>query len=261
MKRILLLSLLIMCSRHLLAGGSGPEKIDSLTSFKGTYLGGGVGGFFPFYKTQVTTSVTAVLPYLAGVNGNSDISSNNVFGTIFLGYGFVFNSFYVGPEVYFNAGRQPNASLMIQAVNSNPSELLSTYSMAKLNSWEEGIDGRLGWVATPATLLFIRLGAAFNNLALNSNTTAYTQGSIVPQTKVLNYKASTFLVGFRAGAGLEQKLTPRISVRGDYVYTYYGSISTQGSNYNSPLGPIINTTQIHLQSQAVMGSIIYHFSI
>lgn len=262
MKRIVvvLLSLLIICSRSLIAGELGPVQMD-LTSFKGRYLGVGVGGFFPFYNTTVETRITAVYPYLSSVTGKGDFSSNNAFGDIFLGYGFVFNSFYMGPEVYFSAGRRPKADLTIQAVNSYPSELLSTDTIAKLNSWEEGIDGRLGWLATPDTLLFIRLGAAFNNISLNSNTKAYTEATTVAQTKLLYYTASKFLGGFRAGAGLEQKLTPCISVRADYVYTYYGNFSTQGSNYSSPLGPIINTTRIHLQSQAVMGSIIYDFSV
>ena len=261
MKRLVLLSLLIICSRSLIAGGLGAVQMDSMTSFKGQYVGVGAGGVFPFYNTQVNTLITARLPFLAEVNGKGDFSSNDGFGNIFLGYGFVLNSFYVGPEVYFSAGRRPNADLTIQALNTNPSELLSTYTMAKLNSWEEGIDGRLGWLATPGTLLFVRLGAAFNNITVNSNTTTYTNGTIVPETKLLNYKASKSLVGFRAGAGLEQKLTPRISVRADYVYTDYGSFSTHGSNYGAPLGPIINTTQVHLQSQAVMASIIYDFFI
>ena len=261
MKKIVLLPLLILCSRSLIAGEMGPVPIDSITNFKGQYLGAGVGGLFPFYNTQVNTLITARLPYLAQVKGKGNFSSNNVFGDIFWGYGFVFNSFYVGPEVYFNAGSRPKADLTIQALNTFPNELLSTYTKTKLNSWEEGIDGRLGWVASPGSLLFIRLGAAFNNISLNSNTTAYTDGTILPETKQLYYKASKSLVGFRAGAGLEQKLTPRISVRADYVYTYYGKFSAHGSNYDSPLGPIINTTQVHVQSQAVMGSIIYDFSI
>ncbi len=116
-------------------------------------------------------------------------------------------------------------------------------------------------MANTGSLLFIRLGIAFNNLSLNSDTTTYTDGTIVPGTKSLNYSSSKFLVGFRAGAGLEQKLTPSLAVRADYAYTYYGKISTNGSNYSSPLGPIINTTQVQIQSQAVMGSIIYNFSI
>lgn len=262
MKRIVLLSsLLIICSRVVIAGELGPAQINSMTSFKGQYLGVGLGGSFPFYNTQVDTRITAILPYLAEVNGKGDFSSNNVFGDVFWGYGFVFNSFYIGPEVYFSAGRRPKADLSIQAHNTYPSEWLSTSTMAKRNSWEGGIDGRLGWVATPGSLLFIRLGAAFNNISLNSNTTTSTDGTVVPATKLLNYKASKSLVGFRAGAGLEQKLTPRISVRADYVYTYYGKFSAYGSNYSAPLGPIINTTQVRMQSQAVMGSIIYDFSV
>jgi len=261
MKRQYLLPLLILCSRSLIAGELGPVQMDSTTNFKGQYLGLGVGGFFPFYNTQVDTLVTARFPYLAEVNGKGDFSSNNVFGDVFLGYGFVYNSFYVAPEVYFSAGSNPKANLTIEALGTLPSELLSTYTTTKLNSWEGGIDGRLGWLATPDSLLFIRLGAAFNNISLNSNTTTYTEGTAVPETKLLNYTASKSLVGFRAGAGLEQKLTPRISVRADYVYTYYGKLSTYGSNYSSPLGPIINITQLTVQSQAVMGSIIYDFSV
>lgn len=194
------------------------------------------------------------------MNGNGDLSPNNVFGDVFWGYGLVFNSFYLGPEVYFSAGPKLQTALRLQALNSLPNELLSTNTMTKLNAWEAGIDGRFGWIATPSSLLFIRLGAAFNNMKLNSNTTTFTTGTVVPATKLLNYSVSKSLVGFRAGLGIEQKLAPRVSVRADYVYTYYGNFSTNGSNYSSPLGPIINTTRVHLQSQAVMGSIIYDFS-
>jgi len=136
MKRIVLLPLfiLIICSKSLIAGEQGPVQMDSKSNFKGQYLGVGVGGIFPLYTTQVNTLIPARLPYLAGVNGNGDFSSNNVFGDIFLGYGFVFNSFYVGPDVYFSAGNRPKADFTIQAVNALPSELLSSYTMAKLNS-------------------------------------------------------------------------------------------------------------------------------
>lgn len=261
MRRIALLAILIMSSKSLIAGEMGSIQMDSSADFKGSYLGVGVGGFFPLYDTQVNTLITARLPYLAAVNGNGDLSSNNVFGDVFLGYGFLFNSFYLGPEVYFSAGSRPQADFSIQALDSFPNELLSTDTMTKLNLWEAGIDARLGWVATPGSLLFVRLGAAFNNMRLYSNTTTYTNGTVVPQTKLIDYSVSKSLVGFRAGVGIEQKLTPRVSVRADYVYTYYGTILTNGLNYNLPLGPIINTTRVHLQSQAVMGSIIYNFSV
>lgn len=260
MKKIVLSALLTIGSNTLIAGELGSTQKNPITPFKGSYLGVGVGGVFPFYNTQGQTLVTARLPYLSAVNGSSNASSNNVFGNIFLGYGFLFNSLYLAPEVYFNAGRRPTASLAAQAVNSYPNELLSTNTKAKLNAWEEGVDARLGWLVSPNTLPFIRLGAAFNTLKLSSNTTAYTEGSITPETKLLNYSGSKSFVGFRAGAGLEQKLTSRVSVRADYIYTYYGNFSMQSSNHIGPLGPIINTTQVHLQSQAVMGSIIYDFS-
>ncbi len=261
MKRTALLASLIMCSKSLIAGEMGPVQMGSPTDFKGPYLGVGMGGSFPLYDTQVNTRITARLPYLAEVSGNGSLSSNNAFGNIFLGYGFVFNSFYMAPEVYFSAGRRPQADLTTQALNSLPNELLSTYTMAKLNAWEAGIDGRFGWMATPSSLLFMRLGAAFNNMTLSSNTTTYTDGTVVPQTKLLNYSGSKALVGFRAGAGIEQKITSHLSVRADYVYTYYGNLSIMGSNYSASLGPIINTTQVNLQSQAVLGSIIYDFSV
>lgn len=261
MKKTVWLPLLILCSKSLIAGELGSVPMDSTTNFKGQYLGLGMGGFFPAHTMEADTSITARLPFLSGVHGTGTVSSNTLFGDVFWGYGLVFNSWYLGPELYFSALRRPEAELTLQALNTFPTESLSTYTRTKLNSWEGGLDGRLGWVATPASMLFIRLGVAFNKIALDSNTTTYTDGSVMPETKLLKYTASKSVVGFRAGAGLEQKLTPRISVRADYIYTYYGTYSTYSANSTPPLGPIINTTRIQLQAHAVMGSVLYNFSI
>jgi opacity protein-like surface antigen len=261
MKKMAFFALLALCTQTVFAGVMGQVQSESSADFKGPYLGAGAGGFFPIYQTEVDTRITKILPYLSGVSGRGNLSSNNVFGNVFLGYGLVFNSLYLGPEVYLSAGRRPEGDLSVQALDSLPTEVLSTSTNTRLNAWEAGIDGRLGWLSTTNTLLFVRLGAAFNNMRLNSNSMVFTDGTFVPSTKELNYSASKSLVGFRAGAGIEQKLSARFSVRADYVYTYYGVLVTNGFNDSPPLGPIQNTTHVRLQSQAVMGSILYAFSV
>ena len=147
------------------------------------------------------------------------MGSNNLLGTLFLGYGFVLNSVYMAPEIYFNVGRRPTGAFTARATNVYPDELLSTYTASKLNAWEEGLDGRLGWIATPNTLLFARVGVAVNNIKLISDTTAYTNGTVTPATKLLNYGASKSCAGLRVGGGIEQDLAPMM--RGLY-FTYYG---------------------------------------
>ena len=129
------------------------------------------------------------------------------------------NSVYMAPEIYFNVGRRPTGAFTARATNVYPDELLSTYTASKLNAWEEGLDGRLGWIATPNTLLFARVGVAVNNIKLISDTTAYTNGTVTPATKLLNYGASKSCAGLRVGGGIEQDLAPMM--RG-LRFTYYG---------------------------------------
>jgi len=79
------------------------------------------------------------------------------------------------------------------------------------NKWSVG--GRLGYLASPGTLLFVSGGfSQLNTSNLNLSAPGVATAVTVP----------TFSGGF-VGAGAETKLTEHISIRGEYRWTDFGS--------------------------------------
>jgi outer membrane immunogenic protein len=82
------------------------------------------------------------------------------------------------------------------------------------NTWSIG--GRLGYLASPGTLLFVSGG--FTQVSM-SNLKLTVSGPIEATTSVT---VPNFSGGF-VGAGAETKLTEHISLRGEYRFTDFGS--------------------------------------
>lgn len=229
--------------------------------FQGLYAGLGLGGFATQFKTNTTTTLSFPSSAFFANSSNSSINANaNVFGNFFIGYLYPVKNFYLGPEVYLNVGN-PNFSNTQTAGAFLPTETLTTYTNGNLRTYEIGIDFRLGVSATPTTLVYALVGAAFNNMNLNSSSTI--SRPLLPLTTTVNASTSQSVVGLRVGAGMEQKLFPNLNLRVSYAYTSYPSKNI--SNTTAPddsdpffqLGPIANSTSSRVTNQAVWAALVY----
>jgi opacity protein-like surface antigen len=172
-------------------------------------------------------------------------------GKLFVGYGHVFDWSYLSAEIFGNYGGL-DSSYITSADNSLGTGQITTATTARLNNGEYGIDGKLGFLVSPDTLLYARLGASFNRLHIDSNTTHVTTG---PTTTALNYGASVSTTGFRYGLGVEQRVCHNGGLQLDYTFTDYGSLTAVNSS-----GSISNRTTANFHANTVTASYVYHFT-
>ena len=151
----------------------------------------------------------------------------------------------------------------------NDNETLTTKVKAKLNTLELDADIKAGMVVNPATLVYLRLGAALNRLTIDADSTLTindANGLPTSSTNVLNLSHAKYVIGFRAGIGGEYFFTDNMTGTLDYIYTWYGSQSVSGT------GNVINTfdglstatfsnsSSVNVHTQSLMLGINYYFS-
>jgi len=138
-------------------------------------------------------------------------------------------------------------------------EVLINEVTVKLRSFEVDLDAMPGFLLTPHTLLFARIGAAFNKLKLNSNSVGEDFGNRSGKAEV-SLADNKSKVGVRAGLGLQEQFSDNFSIRADYIYTYYGRSSVAGETVFSGAtnDSLFNTTTVKASKQVVMLSLVYH---
>lgn len=187
------------------AGGYKDGTYIASPLWGGWYLGGFVGGAW----SRVGIN---------DVSASTERFSNEE--TVFIGGGqFGFNyqrgPLVVGPEIDFGG-----IGLGHKAVESAPG-----IAAVSTNSGFFGdITGRLGYACGPA-LIYVKGGYV------------YVDGDItVAESAASSYKASGFS-GFTVGGGVEYKVSPAWSLKGEYQYLDLSSFSTtlpaSGDTYNS----------------------------
>jgi opacity protein-like surface antigen len=231
--------------------------------FQGLYGGVGVGGMFN--QTNTKTSTTLPFPssaFFANSQNNMEAASSAVFANLFAGYLYPIKNIYLGPEIYLTIGN-PSFSNSQSTRASLPTETLTTSTNGHLNTYELGIDLRLGISATPSSLIYGLLGCAFNSFSLNSTSTI--SRPLIPLSTTVNTGTSQSVLGLRLGAGVEQKLTNNYLLRVSYIFERFPSVNTSNSTTASPadpffqLGPITNSTTSRVINNEVMAAIVYQF--
>lgn len=213
------------------------------------------------YKSKAYIAADAVAPvswtgFYVGINGgggwstqdqtiagtdaftNAVVASGFVPGTVAtrgaggmfggtIGYNFqITPSFVLGVEGDFDwadIGGSGGQSLAIGPF------ALNTAGSEKLN-WLSTFRGRAGWLAMPGTMFYVTGGVAFGEAESMSSITLVTPGT----TFVAAADTSAFKTGWVVGAGLEQQLYNRWSIKGEYDYVSLGSI---GNTFGTTIGP------------------------
>jgi len=238
----------------------------SQNGFNGFYVGAGVGVVHPTYETLSDTT-TLDVPFFSSGHVLDQLwysarhTTNHVIGNLFAGYGMTWNSFYLGGEVSINLGSTKAGTNTFTRGGGPPlvNEVLINEVTVKLRSFEADLDAMPGFLLTPHTLLFARIGAAFNKLKLNSNSFG-EDFATSPGVAGVNLANNKSTVGVRAGLGLQEQFSDNFSIRADYIYTYYGRISVAGGTdfSGSTNDSLFNTTTVKASKQVVMLSLVYH---
>ena len=215
----------------------------------GFYTGIGLGIVHTDADVNVDPTVTInnILdtPSTLSVEQNTNAAENSFLGNIYLGYGSLLYSspWYLGAEVFANIA-QHDMTTNAYASNTTTSQCctikntLNSHTEAQLSPVEGGIDIRPGYLITATTLLFGRVGVAFNELkydqdntfVLNANSSSASPGA------ELDISQDKFVAGLRLGFGLEQYVGKGFALSANYVWTDYGKVSASGVANSASLG-------------------------
>jgi outer membrane immunogenic protein len=120
---------------------------------------------------------------------------------------------------------------------------------------ELSIGGKLGYLVTPATLLYGTVG--YSRIELSD---AFVSGNIGPFGGAIRVASSNSIDGFFLGGGVETKITNNISLKLDYRYTNGDS---EGITLLPDVLPIANQfvrAEIDPDIQTVRMSLDYRFN-
>jgi opacity protein-like surface antigen len=237
-------------------------------AFNGFY-GGIMGGVL---QTNATISSNVTSAYqnfyltapdfstLATYQKHVNLFNHNGIGTLDVGFGHFFgdSKYYWGVEIFGNwANRKVklhNFAYHDQPNDDQDNEAIVTSTAAKLQNAEYGADFKPGYQIDTNTLLYARLGVAFNRITNDTtNDFIFVNTRTTPNLRFpssLNtYNKQETTSALRLGLGVEHLITNKVAVTADYVYTYYGRSRTygkgptisDGEDFNNVESTLLNT--------------------
>jgi outer membrane immunogenic protein len=262
----LFLCVLAFTSSFAFAGG--PEMVVSdPANYNGFYIGIGGGGVIAENNAQSTTILNApdfqsrfTLP------SNWNASAKSGLGAAFLGYGHAFQRLYLGGEVIGSirgdTNSQRDTNYIISPRNTPLPQDFANTTRIHLNNFEVALDARPGFLLTPSTLIYGKIGAAFNKIHINSFS-KFQAAAIDPgSTVTLPYNISRSDTGLRLGVGLEERITAHLSLRGEYLFTDYGKLKNSAIvpyPFDAPTSTLANSTSVKPKTHTILASVSYYF--
>lgn len=184
------------------------------TLWTGWYVGagGGLNSLVSEVKARPGPAVSSD-PGAAGASASFDgLGSAGGFGTLTIG-----GDYQLQPRIVIGAfGEYDFESLGSEATLNVPGNSLSAHADINVNG-KASVGARIGYLVSPGTLLYVSAG--YSRISLSDLKLTVT-GSNPDITATVNVPS---LSGVFIGAGAETMLTERISVRGEFRYTDFGS--------------------------------------
>jgi len=206
-----------------------PAIVAPIYNWTGFYVGLNAGGAWNESNPR-TTTLDPPLGYFANssvpaiaVVGNQRINASGFTGGVTGGYNWQVNSAVLGVEADFNyfgvKGSATGTAIYPCCVTTS-----FTVNSSVSTDWLATVRGRVGFLATPALLLYGTGGLAVANVKANflftdTFATANESASI-----------STTRYGWTAGAGGEYALMNGWSIKAEYLYVDLGRVSTTSNN-------------------------------
>lgn len=257
-KKTLAISALAFSFLSAYAGG--PEIPPPPSCLDGFYAGAGgglVSGVFDQrtdldidFESGLFVGHYPVRKYNTVVKGTADL---------FVGYGQSFDIFYAGLEGGGDVSDLHKDTDTVIVENNIGQTIVTQTTRIKTNDFEGFIEGRLGVHLTPMSLLYGRIGAAFNRLKLETvhDVSGYEIG--VPYYGEGGSRRKS-VTGLRTGGGFEQCLSSNWSVRADYIYTDYGSIRAKEVGVLPNVLRLTDRTKVNVSSHALLVNVVYHLT-
>lgn len=125
--------------------------------------------------------------------------------------------------------------------------------------------GRLGFLVTPTFLLYATGGLAYGGVNVSGNYAQHCLGCNWTIPPFASFGGSQMRVGWTVGGGVEWKMSPRWSVKAEYLYYDLGTASRTGMiiGTNPANGPLFlssfPTVSARANGHVVRAGVNYHF--
>ncbi|MBR1285656.1 porin family protein [Bradyrhizobium sp. AUGA SZCCT0177] len=240
-----------------------PVAVAPIYNWTGFYVGLNAGGawndsnpttrtLFPVASYFADSSVTAI-----GIAGDQKVNRSGFTGGVTGGYNWQINNAVVGLEADFNyfGVRGSTANTTVYPCCAPTS---FTINSSVSTDWLATVRGRVGFLATPAFLIYGTGGLAVANVKANYLFTdtfaAANESASISSTRY----------GWTAGVGGEYALMNGWSIKAEYLYVDLGRASTTSNNLSvfagaTPLPLQTFTHTVNLTSNIGRVGINYKF--
>jgi len=203
-------------------------------SWTGAYVGVTAGYGWGDSNSTITAIDTQLIPFFQS-QGSIPTSLNHrlkgFIGGGEVGYNWQSGHWVTGLEADFSySGLRGDVTSHAPQIGANPETLTSQSTEL---AWFGTARARMGYLASPDTLLFATGGLAYGRVKVSTNLVADPS---LPCTNVVCSAGSTSetRVGWTIGGGLETKIASSWTVKVEYLYFDLGNIS-DATNSASPL--------------------------
>jgi outer membrane immunogenic protein len=171
-----------------------------------------------------------------------------------IGYNWQLSNFVVGVEADI-MGLSGTASRAVVVPWNVPTEQATLNDSAQ-DKWMATFRARAGW-AFDRFLVFGTGGAAVANWSISHS---YSDNFLVPPTPLTTTAVNTNRTGWTAGGGVEYAVTDNWTVRAEYLYADFGTVNSNLTFVNPPLGTGATFGHAdHLTEQVARAAVSYKF--
>jgi outer membrane immunogenic protein len=241
-----------------------PTKAPALVApmnWTGWYIGANAGGAWGRSDTDspisgVCTVASCFVPSAVddiNAQRSQTLSMSAFTGGVQAGYNHQFGNIVLGAEADFNSFRLSGSNSISQPFTGFPtSEPIYTNSAS--TNWLFTGRGRLGY-AVNNWLIYATGGAAVTKLSYTHTFNELT----IPDAETSS--ASATKVGYAVGGGLEYALTRNWTVKAEYLYLDFGSITSTGRVTSTAFGTLGNvfSHSADLTANIARLGLNYHF--
>lgn len=244
-----------------------PKAPDPVYGWSGFYVGANVGAAWG--RSDITsiyscpTNCVYILPAQFAQFGSAasgDPSNSRFTGGVQVGANWQSGALVLGIEVDYNAFRlslsRAGGGLVVPGVGE------SFVSGASLDThWLLTARARVGFTVAPALLVYATGGVAVTKIDLANNFADNCINFCGAGTSFFGASStSATRAGYAVGGGAEWALNRNWSLKAEYLYLNFGSISTTLINNTVPgLDPNVGTTSANLRANTARVGINYRF--
>ena len=238
------------------------------SSWSGAYFGLGLG-LRSSQTNETSTSVT-----FAGHNASAPSAANNeplngigLRGTSYFGYNWqVAPRWVLGVEGDFGFANQTTTFGGLPFPAGNLGTFRNGDGIAARTTWDASARGRLGFLVTPATLVYATGGAAWQHYEVSTacgsiecanDFFVFPRGKFTPAVT----NNSTTRAGWTIGGGIEAALGGHWIARADYRFADFGTSAFTITRFTtvSFLNPTVNSFDVALRTHTATFGIAYKF--